>query len=79
MLGSAAIDLAWLAEGKTDACITIGGHPWDIAAGVIIATEAGAQVVDLDGSPHTLQSSATIAAAPGLIPEIVSLIGRSRQ
>ncbi|MGO8884539.1 MAG: inositol monophosphatase family protein [Streptosporangiaceae bacterium] len=40
MLGSAAIDLAWLAEGKTDACITLGSHPWDIAAGVIIATEA---------------------------------------
>jgi myo-inositol-1(or 4)-monophosphatase len=79
MLGSAAIDLAWLAEGKTDACITIGGHPWDIAAGVIIATEAGAQVTDLDGSPHTLRSSATIAAPPGLIAKIVRLIGNSQE
>lgn len=79
MLGSAAIDLAWLADGSTDASITLGGHPWDIAAGVIIATEAGAQIADLDGSPHTLRSSATIAAAPGLIAAIVRLIGRARQ
>lgn len=78
MLGSAAIDLAWLAEGKTDACIILGSHPWDIAAGVIIATEAGAQIVDLDGSPHTLRARATIAAAPGLIAKIVRLIGRAQ-
>jgi myo-inositol-1(or 4)-monophosphatase len=66
MLGSAAIDLAWLAEGKTDACITLGSHPWDTAAGVIIATEAGAKIVDLDGASHTLQAKATIASAQHL-------------
>ncbi|MCA2187372.1 inositol monophosphatase family protein [Nonomuraea cavernae] len=36
----------------------IGRHaqqqPWDTAAGVIIAREAGATVVDLDGSPHNM-------------------------
>ena len=79
MLGSAAIDLAWLAEGKTDACITIGSHPWDIAAGVIIATEAGVKIVDLDGSPHTLRSRATIAASPGLISEIINLVGGAQR
>jgi myo-inositol-1(or 4)-monophosphatase len=77
MLGSAAIDLAWLATGKTDASITIGGHPWDIAAGVIIAAEAGAHVADLDGSPHTLRG-ATIAAAPTLVDDIVGLIAEAK-
>ena len=78
MLGSAAMDLAWLAAGKTDASITLGGHPWDIAAGVIIAAEAGAKVVDLDGAPHTLRGGATIAAASALAADIVSLIGDAR-
>jgi myo-inositol-1(or 4)-monophosphatase len=78
MLGSAAIDLAWLAEGKTDACILLSNKPWDTAAGVIIAAEAGAQVVDLDGSMHTMRSKAAIAAEPSLIAEIISLIHRSQ-
>lgn len=78
MLGSAAIDLTWLAEGKTDACILLSNKPWDTAAGVVIATEAGAQVVDLDGSTHTMRSKAAIGAAPGLINEIISLIHRSQ-
>lgn len=78
MLGSAAIDLAWLAEGKTDACILLSNRPWDTAAGVVIAAEAGAQVVDLDGSTHTMRSKAAIGAAPGLIAEIINLIFRSQ-
>ena len=78
MLGSAAIDLAWLAEGKTDACVILGNQPWDTAAGVIIATEAGAQIVDLDGTPHTMQSKATIGATPSLIEKIVSMIEDAR-
>lgn len=41
MLGSAAIDLAWLAHGRTDAAIIFGGKPWDVAAGVILVREAG--------------------------------------
>jgi myo-inositol-1(or 4)-monophosphatase len=78
MLGSAAIDLAWLAEGKTDACIIVGSHPWDIAAGVIIAAEAGAKVADLDGSAHTLRAKATVAAAPALVADIVQLIAEAQ-
>lgn len=78
MLGSAAIDLAWLAEGKTDACIILGSHPWDIAAGVIIATEAGAKIVDLDGAAHTLRAKATLAATPGLIADITRMIAEAQ-
>ena len=42
MLGSSAIDLAWTAEGRLDACIQLGNKPWDTSAGVLIAREAGA-------------------------------------
>jgi myo-inositol-1(or 4)-monophosphatase len=41
---------------------------------VLIAREAGAAVVDSDGSPHQLSSSATIAAPPALLDQIIPLI-----
>jgi myo-inositol-1(or 4)-monophosphatase len=79
MLGSAALDLAWVGEGLLDASIVLSNKPWDVAAGVVIAREAGAKVVDLDGSDHDLRSSATLAAPPTLIEELVELVQRSAQ
>ncbi|MBE3200319.1 inositol monophosphatase family protein [Parafrankia irregularis] len=72
MLGSAAIDLAWVACGRTDACITLSNNPWDMAAGVVLVREAGGHVVDLDGSQHTTKSAATIAAPPSLIADVLN-------
>lgn len=74
MHGSAATDLAWLAHGKIDALITLSNKPWDMAAGVIIAREAGASVVDKDGSPHNVHSQATIATTPGLVAAVLLLL-----
>jgi myo-inositol-1(or 4)-monophosphatase len=55
MLGASAIDLAWTAEGRLDACVMLGNKPWDTSAGVLIAREAGARVLDHDG-PSTRKS-----------------------
>ncbi|QXJ22984.1 inositol monophosphatase [Actinomadura graeca] len=74
MLGSAAIDLAWVAEGKLDASITLSNKPWDTAAGVIIAREAGAKVTDQDGTNHTFDSTGTIASAASLTGDLASLL-----
>lgn len=74
MHGSAAIDLVWLAEGRIDAVVIMSNQPWDTAAGVIIAREAGASVVDSDGSVHTSASSATIAANSELLTDLLALI-----
>jgi myo-inositol-1(or 4)-monophosphatase len=76
MLGSAAIDLAWVAEGRLDCSLMFSNKVWDTAAGVVLAREAGAAVRDRDGSEHSLDSAATIAAAPGLIEELNDLVGR---
>ncbi|MFJ2629007.1 inositol monophosphatase family protein [Streptomyces sp. NPDC087532] len=78
MLGSAAIDLCWVASGRLDACIALSNHPWDMAAGVVIAREAGAVVMDLDGSEHNLASTATIAVTPSLQGPLISLLSRLR-
>jgi len=74
MLGTAAVDLAWVADGRLDASITLSNKPWDTSAGVLIAREAGATVTDAHGNPHDLNSAATIAAAPALISQLIPLI-----
>ena len=74
MLGTAALDLAWVAEGRLDASVILGNQPWDTAAGVLIAREAGATVVDIDGSPHDFSSAATITAPAALIDQLVLLL-----
>jgi myo-inositol-1(or 4)-monophosphatase len=74
MLGTAAVDLAWVAAGRLDASVTLSNNPWDTSAGVLIAREAGAAVTDAHGQPHDLNSGATIAAAPSLISQLVPLI-----
>jgi myo-inositol-1(or 4)-monophosphatase len=78
MFGSAAIDLAWVADGRIDANIMLSNNPWDTAAGVIIAREAGAAVIDLDGNPHSMSAHATIAASPKLVAGLMELIADAR-
>ncbi|GAA1630334.1 inositol monophosphatase family protein [Actinoplanes couchii] len=79
MHGSAAIDLVWLAEGRVDAVVMLANKPWDTAAGVIIAREAGAVVADRDGSPHTIASGATIAANVELLPALLEIVSHSEE
>jgi myo-inositol-1(or 4)-monophosphatase len=74
MHGSAAIDLAWLADGRIDAAIIMANTPWDMTAGVAIAREAGAVVLDRDGTSYTSQSEATIAVAPALVNEVLAVL-----
>lgn len=74
MFGSAALDLAWVAEGRTDATIILANKPWDTAAGVLLAREAGVLVVDAAGADHNFNSTETIATARGISESILSLI-----
>ncbi len=74
MLGSAAVDLVWVADGTLDASITLGNRPWDMAAGTVIARHAGAAVFDADGTPHNTSSRFTIAAATTLRNDILAAI-----
>lgn len=62
-LGSAALDLCRVADGSLDVYYERGLNPWDMAAGWLVATEAGGLVTDLDGA-HP-DASMTIAGAPG--------------
>lgn len=74
MFGSAAHDLAWLAEGRVDGAIVLSNQPLDLAAGILIAREAGALVLDSTGAEHTRAATHTIAAAPGIADQLLSLV-----
>jgi myo-inositol-1(or 4)-monophosphatase len=66
-LGSAALDLCYVACGRFDGYWEISLHAWDLAAGILIAAEAGARVTDLSGEGTALQPPFSVIAAP---PEI---------
>src|SRR3546814_185479 len=48
--GSAALDLAYVACGRSDAYFESGVQPWDIAAGVLMVREAGGRICDFRGA-----------------------------
>jgi myo-inositol-1(or 4)-monophosphatase len=69
--GCAVVDFAWLAQGRTDAYYERGLNPWDVAAGLVIAREAGAVVSDLGGGPG---AATFLVAVPGIVREIEELL-----
>lgn len=71
-LGSAAIDLCLLAEGSIDLYYERGLNPWDVAAGGLVATEAGAALTGLRGAPAT--QLMTVAGTPARHAELVALL-----
>jgi len=68
--GSAALDLCAVARGTVDAYYESGLNPWDLAAGWIIATEAGAVVSGLNGMAPG--QAAVVAAGPGIHGSLLS-------
>lgn len=72
--GSAALDLAWMAAGRTDGFWEFNLSPWDIAAGVLIVREAGGIVADFQGGDKYLKTGDIIAASPKVFPEMMKII-----
>lgn len=66
-LGSASIDLCYIANGKLDGCFEIGLKPWDIAAGILILQEAGGKVSGFNGKPLDFLRDGDILASNGKI------------
>jgi myo-inositol-1(or 4)-monophosphatase len=65
-MGAAAVDLCSVACGRVDAYFERGLAWWDLAAGALIATEAGALVSAIDGGPPGPDARSVVAAGPGL-------------
>lgn len=73
-LGSAAIDLCFIACGRFDGFWEQNLKPWDTAAGVLIAKEAGAVVTDFSNNPFTIDKKEILATNGNIHKEILSLM-----
>jgi myo-inositol-1(or 4)-monophosphatase len=76
-LGSAALDACYVAAGRFDGFWELSLHAWDVAAGALIAEEAGARVTTVRGDgdfmspPHSI-----LAAAPGVYGQMLDTLNQ---
>lgn len=76
-LGSAALDLCYVAAGRFDGFWEASLQPWDMAAGVVIVREAGGLFTDYRGQPSTIYES-TMIASNGLIhAQMIEVLSQS--
>jgi myo-inositol-1(or 4)-monophosphatase len=71
--GSAALDLAYVAAGRTDAFWEIGLAPWDTAAGTLLVLEAGGMIGTLTGGEYT-QGGNVLAGSPKVYAALLELL-----
>ncbi len=73
-LGSAALDLCYVAAGRFDAFWEQHLKPWDVAAGALIAGEAGGAVTGMDGSPFDPAAAHLVASNGRIHGEVLDVI-----
>jgi myo-inositol-1(or 4)-monophosphatase len=71
--GSAALDLAWVAQGRYDGYWERGLKAWDMAAGILLVAEAGGVVTNYRGESVSLAQGECLAAPAGVHAEMVAV------
>jgi myo-inositol-1(or 4)-monophosphatase len=74
-LGSAALDLCYVACGRLDGFWEQNLKPWDTAAGALIASEAGAVITDFSNNPFHIDKNEIVATNGNFHQEMISLLG----
>jgi len=73
-LGTASLDLAYVAAGRFDGFWEYDLKPWDVAAGIVLVQEAGGLVGHLEGDEDLLGRGTLIAANPAIYPRLGELL-----
>lgn len=73
-LGSAALDLCYVAAGRFDGFWEDNLKPWDTAAGMCIVIEAGGKITDFNGSPYTITDQQILATNSHIHQQMVDLL-----
>lgn len=73
-LGSAAIDLCYVAAGRLDGFWEMQLNPWDISAGALLVVEAGGTVTDLSGGPFASRRGEILASNGRIHQQMVRTI-----
>lgn len=76
--GSAALELAYVAAGRVDAHWELGLKPWDVAAGALIALEAGGTVTDWEGRPWRPDGGRLVASNGRIHAELLGELAAAR-
>jgi len=77
-LGSAALDLCYVADGRFDAFWEQHLHPWDVSAGALIVQESGGLVTGMDGSPFDPAAAHLVASNGRVHEEMLAVIREFR-
>ncbi len=75
-LGSAALDVCYVAAGRMEGFWERGLGPWDIAAGALLVEEAGGRLSDLNGGPFVLRTGRLLASNGRVHDEMLGTIAR---
>jgi len=78
-LGSAALDLCYVAAGRFDGFWEQHLKPWDMAAGALLVEEAGGRVTGMDGQPFDVRRGQVVAANPAVHEAMLSTIASWRE
>ncbi len=78
-LGSAAIDLCWVACGRFDGFFEQKLEPWDSAAGFLIVEEAGGRVTDFKGDPFSIYQHKVLATNGLIHAEMLDVINARKE
>jgi myo-inositol-1(or 4)-monophosphatase len=73
-LGSAALDLCYVAMGRTDGFWELKLFPWDVAAGALFVEEAGGKVTDFGGRPFSVYSKEILATNGKIHSEMMNIL-----
>jgi myo-inositol-1(or 4)-monophosphatase len=73
-VGSAALDCCWVAAGRFDGYWENVVNAWDVAAGALIAIEAGATVTDVRGQPFRAEAGSIMLAGPALHSQLLAAV-----
>jgi myo-inositol-1(or 4)-monophosphatase len=76
--GAAALDLAYTACGRTDGFFEIGLMPWDMAAGILMVTEAGGLASDFAGEADYLKTGNLVAGTPKIFTQLLQIVQNNR-
>jgi len=76
-MGSAAIDLAYVAAGRYEGFWEVALNPWDMAAGALLVTEAGGMLSDFSGNPFSVYRKQVLATNGLVHEEMKKILTRS--
>jgi myo-inositol-1(or 4)-monophosphatase len=73
--GAAALDLADVAAGRFEAFFELRLAPWDIAAGILMVSEAGGVVTTMEGEPCRVKETSLVAGSPAMHGWLMQALG----